>query len=878
MASATVALPLRNGLTNGDEPSKDVIEYDKILRLRDDIFAGTHPRLKIPPHLAGRHGPRPGIAPSHSSPREPTSETTRPPSTAIPNVLFPDPASFEHDSEQLPDAPASGSASLPGPESVLPSKPGPTQIDPIFLVKSDGLIKAEIQLQRERLERALREQVDRQRAEARHKLSHDALPEFDVSEVLAKAQELVAAAPPPEGPTNAATSDSFDENSFYSSLHNESTFSGEAENHPAALTEQGIRPVNAGEASPIDDPYSPPQAQEPPFMSLDPSPPDAPTYDDADEAANGRRRPDQPDVHSPAHPSRHAGSSQFSREYGDAHHRYTQHTDQPVEPEIRNRVSISDSGGTGSSTRHLDRDTGMHKHASPRLRQPSPPVPVFQNRIRTPIAPQPARVSPLALARMPPVAQPEMRNGPRSPPVHTARESPVSAPRPIQPRKKRRTADANSSLRIATRPHVESPQPVIKEEPVSPPIFAVPESRARQPQQIYRVIDDDEPRYLDGRGPTETARIPARYVSERFPEERHELQARQPHSPNTYGRSERYAREQRRYASYQEPPSPRSPATYVRRYSPGMVRPVRAPSRAVLARPVEDDPVYYGEVLAPTQARYLRSGRSRSPPPMSERRAVRQASATMAPPNLPPTARGSAHRPGEAYEEPLSARYYEGAVPRASRAPELDPRYEQPRISVPVGDRQYDYSGIAQRMPPPRVVAQPVEEGSEAIDYGAYRERDYLRHPAERPVSRVEYVPRGGYAAERRVSGMEDLAISRASVPRTRSVRPDDDRYGLAREYVNRMPSARPTEVVGSHYVDVVRAEPGPRMIREATMPLAAERREYLPVEDERYAMIPPPSRGGPRYVEDGPRYVERGREMVEDPYGGDLRRTSYGY
>jgi hypothetical protein len=101
-----------------------------------------------------------------------------------------------------------------------------SEINPILLEKSDDLIKAEIQLQRQRLERALREQIEQQKLAAKALLqTSESLPNFDLSEVLSKALAIVhpsinadaeSSADAPARPPSS-TSDSFDENTFYSS-------------------------------------------------------------------------------------------------------------------------------------------------------------------------------------------------------------------------------------------------------------------------------------------------------------------------------------------------------------------------------------------------------------------------------------------------------------------------------------------------------------------------------------------------------------------------------------------------------------------------------------------------------------------------------------
>lgn len=160
-------------------------QYDKIVQFRDAILSGKHPSIKLPTGA--------GVAVQASN----LNAAARKPEAVQPT--------------------------LPR----VPSGPAQVEINPIFLEKSDDLIRAELQLQRQRIERALKEEVDQRRA-----LKHaqaESLSELDLSDVLTKALTLVqatAAAAAPLPPTDdnltanaEAASDSFDDNTFYSSRH-----------------------------------------------------------------------------------------------------------------------------------------------------------------------------------------------------------------------------------------------------------------------------------------------------------------------------------------------------------------------------------------------------------------------------------------------------------------------------------------------------------------------------------------------------------------------------------------------------------------------------------------------------------------------------------
>ncbi|KAJ0374098.1 hypothetical protein COL26b_007653 [Colletotrichum chrysophilum] len=213
-------------------------QCERIIQFRDAILAGAHPRIKVPANLAKQ---TPAFAnASLSNPSTPAKDSAA--------VGQPDqPGGFQLVANTQ-------NASLPGLGNLLPTNAnlpqrpygsGNTEINPIFLEKSDDLIKAEIQLQRQRLERALRDEVDQRRAAVKASAQAEPLADIDLSDVLSKALTLVQATT--TMPANAmlaantsAASDSFDENSYYSSQHNSpdsSLLSSRAGNEPDAATQ-----------------------------------------------------------------------------------------------------------------------------------------------------------------------------------------------------------------------------------------------------------------------------------------------------------------------------------------------------------------------------------------------------------------------------------------------------------------------------------------------------------------------------------------------------------------------------------------------------------------------------------------------------------------
>ena len=220
---------------------REIAEYEKIVQFRDAVLAGTHPRVKIPPHLIGKqaHATRNFSSPTTSTPR----------SNNIAQRSTPNSHSEDASSSFF----RSPNNSRSGPVAQI-SKSGQSEINPILLEKSDDLIKAEMQLQRQRLERALRDQIEKQRIATKAALqTSESLPNFDISEVLAKAQALVhpstQAEVQPAMADDTAASDSFDENTFYSSQHDSSDWSNSSQGqkepvevHSGGLVSVGGRP------------------------------------------------------------------------------------------------------------------------------------------------------------------------------------------------------------------------------------------------------------------------------------------------------------------------------------------------------------------------------------------------------------------------------------------------------------------------------------------------------------------------------------------------------------------------------------------------------------------------------------------------------------
>ncbi|KAK3987829.1 hypothetical protein QBC44DRAFT_294223 [Cladorrhinum sp. PSN332] len=446
----------------------EVRQYEKLLRFRDDVISGKHPRIKPPASALGKgaQGSKPSAA--STSPTPATSEFSRPNGTnSVPNGKRP---------VNIKLQPSQMSAGLPGLGNLPSSRPFGKQpeINPVFLQKSDDLIKAEIQLQRQRLERSLKDEIEQRRIKA-----SDQMAELDVADIWAKAltltQDTLARPtdePEPAANTSAA-SDSFDDNTFYSSQH------GTPDSQMAARI-----PIPSDDDDEMRDasPYEP---------QFDPEPAVGPVY--ADQPIPGvNTQQKQPEINTSAPaapftipgvtvPGLSLGAVDNLRAYGHPH----------------------ESGNTGSgqpsdlarvNERLLGRNLGQ---------QPSP---LIRGHDLSPIAPQPERVSPLAplasLARQPHLAASES-SGRRATPAQVAalRKQPSNASSPDsssqgnnraekkknkKEKKKKRKAERMAAAEAAT-----APTPYIKPEPRSPsPLaagtaapYARPNKRQKQTQQ-----------------------------------------------------------------------------------------------------------------------------------------------------------------------------------------------------------------------------------------------------------------------------------------------------------------------------------------------------------------------------------------------------------
>ncbi|KAI0020574.1 hypothetical protein F4780DRAFT_741998 [Xylariomycetidae sp. FL0641] len=927
---------------------KEIAEYRKIIDFRDTVVSGKHPRIKVPQSTLGK-----GKATSRPSTFTSADATARvapsPTAAHVQNNIKPasngyqmgNMQSFKANSERpavpvAPNGPGSGLSSatfIPGMSSNFAAGAGQTKINPVLLEKSDGLIKAEFQLQRQRVEKLLKEQLDQQRAAAKN-ASHpsDQIPDFDIADILAKARTLVqATAPPPNAapaadaslPANQSdASDSFDENTFYSSQHDTPEF------QPSPARSRGPQDdVQMQDASPVASqpnfgPAPPPALQQPtarpipvpaPVVQQASTVPDAFPIQDADIPSpyqTGRWHPSLQDNFSSNVPQRGTAGGPARTHRADV--------DAQFISSDSGAASRSDNSGNTDSDQpadHRRKPDSQQLLPSATVRHGEPPLVRAHDLL--PYAPQPAHVSPLTFARQQQTGLPDagVSIQPGAPAQvtalrheHAVVSSPESSPQGDKGSKKKKKN--KNKKRAEARAQGGHASPDIKPEPrsVSPvtaPHFARPHKRQRPSGRQEPVVIYDEPRIERPvsvlhreRYPTAPLTVDGPPLGLEIVDDPYTRQVRHSVAPTSH-RVEAPVYEERRPDGtiVQYIRRVQSPAGYSLPYGTTEPRPLRTSSYSVASPSYRELPAYHREGRMSTRP-YADRARSRSPI-IVERR-----SPAMAPPSAPPT-RIVVDEYGREYMEPppISSIARRSVVPPA-RPGDKEVIYERASMRAPsrMLDRESYGDNLAYGRSTPsftqrRVITQP-EYGA---DSRSYRERDYYSTQPMGPPSQ-DFVQIRGTTERRMVE-----PVSREYPPRSASVRPVEsasyyDRLSSAqydapppRQYASSVhPETRREEVrmemappalhgardfsVRPNDTDMARREynPGPR--REAAPPLTEDfnvrpvdsglpQREYSVRPVERFYDPPPPR-------EEGITYIERPRQEVI--YMDDGRRQVY--
>ncbi len=841
-----------NGLPRRPTEVNEALEYQKILSIYQQVIAGNHPRL----------GPsRPVNAQARAGVDEHTSQF--PITAPVPAVSEPAPPTqlpglqFSNSVQELPAKTTKFSASSLSSRPVS-SKPLASELDPIFLTKSDDLVRAEIQLQRQRVERVLREQVEQKRVDARHQPSFaEAKPEFDVADVLTKALTLVKPVvfDEPRGVNeNGSASDSFDENSFYSSKAPDSTLHDGDDSLKSSISKHQVQPVNDDELDAdglvdrrsdvmqqVDLTGSPYKVLPRPAFLTAPNP--------HSRRDTGRARDGGDTLASAA-----LDEDEDEPEYS------------PPEPTQPTYLKDGRSGRAGEAYPERERRVnGRHRNQYQNARRYGSPtdadVRIVRSHITSPVAPQPSRVSPLAVAKGPPISQnrrhrqdygPQRRVGG----IESERTSPDMISSTSQPRKKRKVQEGRKGPR---RRAVGSPEPIIKDEPVSPPPFHnVPPLGATKNWPAA-----GRPIYIDIEAPQEVRYIPER--RQEPPPTRqvvYDVEGQTPHNVprvlSKAGRNDAPGANQdlRRVVSVQNLP----PREYA---EPSFQTPTRlsqAPSYAIGetvgrgqdALHFESQPQVY------ERPRIVEERSLPSPAYHDEELGHRYAVQRMAP---PPQRRVVVDEYGQRFYETIQPARASVAPPPARRLDMDMESYNEVAtirngatraasvLEEPFRETRY----IQQEMPPPPMVYRRVAEATrpatsdlrhvaESPRPAASEVRYITREPVEaRPAQRSGSVRMYDYSA-RQPAYLDDNLAPRESIVRVSSVRP------VSRRYEDRQEAFQPIQSLRSEARELsVFPEDRPQV-----------RREHVQV-------------GGPRYeirrTAEGDRYyrIDDGGRMTLD-------------
>ena len=844
----SVATPV-NGLPRRPTEVNDVIEYEKILSIYKQVIAGNHPRLR----LSGAVNPPVPASLDQSSSQPPIPSPVPAVSAAAPPTQIPGLQFSKSVQEPLAKTTKQNGSSLS--TRPMPSKPPPSELDPIFLTKSDDLVRAELQLQRQRAERVLREQLDQKRVDARHKPSFaEAKPEFDVADVLTKALAIVKPVvfDEPRGLNeNGSASDSFDENSFYSSKAPDSIPNDGDDSQKSSISKHQVHPVENDEldADGLVDRRSDEMQQ----VDLTDSPYKVLPRPAFSNAPN-------PSYHHDARGTREEGGSLVPTPLDEEEEEPEYSPPEPAQPaHFRDFRPVMPGGSYSERGR---RANGRHgNHYPDTRRRESPPdadVRIVRSHITSPIAPQPSRVSPLAVAKAPPISQNRRHRQDhvqqrRMGGLESERASSDLVVSTAQPRKKRKVQDGRKAARRRT---LASPDPIIKDEPVSPPPFhdVPPLGATRQRPAAERPI------YIDAEPSRDVRHVPERRPEPSARQVMYDVEGQTPHSaPRVLSRAglrdpPKVNQDLRRVVSVQNLPT----REYAEMAYPAPSRLSRGPSYAT-AEGVErhQGPIYSEGELQSYERPRIVEGR---PPPSSAYREIepefRHAVQPMGP---PPQRRIIIDEYGQRFYESIQPRA--SVVPSSARRLDVESHNEIATIrnggarATSVFEEPRREARYIQDMPPPQMIYRRVAEdprpASSEFRYITEAPRPappdirYVTREAleARAAPRSESVQMYDYSTRQPVY-VDDNMAPRDSIVRVASVRPVGHTFEQPQEVFERVQSVRPEA----------------RELSVFPEDRSQVRREPLQVEGPRYEV---------RQFVDGERYYridDGGRMMVEEP------------
>ncbi|CZT06168.1 uncharacterized protein RAG0_11976 [Rhynchosporium agropyri] len=889
--AVAVAPALTNGASLTAEELREILEYERIVQFRDAVMAGSHPRIKIPAHLTGKQNSR-GLS-------SPISTTPRPNLTSPASRTFS--GSRAEDSTNVLNKSPNTTRLAGGGHSQMSSQ---SEINPILLEKSDDLIKAELQLQRQRLERGLRAQIETQRIATKAMLqTSESLPNFDISKVLSQALAIAHPSTAPEVEPSAAASDSFDENTFYSSQHDTPELPSPVVARKSTAESQLQGAPSFGQR-PHKDQSSQNQVENSEVIMTGTS-----LHNDNNLAKQplGQLQHSQPQ-NSTLQPKiqrielGNSESSSSSCEVISTHAQGTVNVSYPSNgfwPDYpQHLLHLEDSANLTrmqTTTRDLLKRAFDNTPASPLLRVHN----------LSPLAPQPARVSPLATARDPPILRERaISDGTQPVQVSTLRNqatgisSTDSSPKGKKTSERRKEKKEKKRKRRGKETAGTPESPYIKPEPHSPsPYTAVaplprPQKRQRKSGQYAAELNYDEP---------EDEQIEA--VQERIPEQ-HYREVRAPriveredarYEPDHRRIEPEYRRVERepeagyrRVADGQYERRPQSPI-FALPYAPGEVRQVRAASHAIVERRAYDESRYYREPVVRASVRPdVDRERSRSPVFRERRSPI-----PMAPPS----------QSMRIVIDEFGRKYYEPQPPASVRYREPEIIYERAptRAVSSRNPAEFEEDGVVYRRASPpvavprRVVTQPEYASGPQPDFRQYRQREYSVRPTPMGPPGEEYIQ----IRSRQLT--PEIAPRREYIPRAASVFPEPVRYEIPREYA-RIQSVRPEGLPREYATSAqseVRREMVPQSQREYSVRPMDTPLVGIPQAQRGYSVRPmsvrpmePPLRREPPFLPEGARYYDepisrqpaevafierpRARESSVMVYTDDARREVY--
>ena len=832
--AAATASAVSPGLQLDGEYSKQELEdlVKRLTKLRDDVVAGLHPKYKAPrSEEKGRLS-------------DATTNVSATPLQTLPSNAPKPPPFLVSVTKQttvgaLPEKPPNVSPQNVAPVQQFSSQASATpKLDPLFLTKADVVIQAEFKQRRQRLERALADQVQQKSNLIRYKtFEHDALPDFDVGETLRKAQEVLKPARSHHanvavGGTSSA--DSFDDRTFYSSQMNESTTTEEIEESKRARPTQLCRFFLNGKPCPYGEncifPHDPAVKQKLNNITSRPS-----DFDNVNEKTVKER--DDRTVQ--------FGSDKSYGERYKGNHSSTALSQQQeriaqLEAELRaikegkpslperpssatqreNPESQDDSAYSPPGPDEFGRDVSLRDRNVVQMRETqhsghsgdqtsqryefqrtafnhSPPspneVPVIRNHITSPYAPQPARVSPLAV-----VKESHGNQNPQNPrQVHSTSHTKnlvgfrsPHAPEPFAPmsKKRRRGPEPDEPYRNVMPRREVSPEVRIKQEPVSPDPFDRPQPRRpnttlEPPQQVR--LSNISPQYQ----PQE--RVIYQNRSQQRPVRVYEADDRPRPAPltaRTVSRNGQYhvshdEPDLRRVVSEKSLRVPASPAPYLNAVSDREPRIIRKEFRNL-----ERISPAQGEIRSSTQPHFNSSAyrpsvsptpRERPPSPTGSQSII------MAPPRrilvdqygnrfLAPSERQIFLAP-QSYRAQTEASYEQPLIRSASYRAPLNP--DQELANAPDYERGLALPGSSQYLErqPRHISRQPQD-----LDFG------------DSPYDPRQPGPQIIYRDSRQPPSYEPMGAPRENVVRVQSVRPGEEHYATIQEQIPRVASVRP--------------------------------------------------------------------------------------